>query len=279
MYASIDFKSLKGSPLFGYAADVPFFQKRKTLAFKPGLNILFGPNGCGKSTVLNILGQTMCATQGGLSSVTEDVVYRTVDMLGALPHPKTRARRAMSDKIGLSVAHDGQPVLFCDPRQTVGLSGGAFDDDFFKEGVVEATGHNGASHGQRSLARANAVLGVLAGKLQFPTEVNRRITKKSVNSVWGTALDVVDARMQPSIERGQQTILLDEPEANLSLLMQAELWRLLAHPDVAENFQVIVASHSPFALGISHAHYIEFQPEYVDKTLGALRERFSRFYS
>lgn len=274
MFASIDLKGLKKSKLFGYAAEVPFFQNKKTVAFKPGLNILFGPNGCGKSTVLNILGLTMGATQGGISCVTEDLVHRTVDMLGALPNPRTRTRKEMSDKIGLSVAHDGQPVLFCDPRQTVGLSGGAFDNDFFETGITEALDRNRLSHGQRSLSRANAALGVLAGKLVFPKDVVHRVQKAHVNETWEKALTLLEARMAATIPKGQSTVLLDEPEANLSLLTQGNLWRLLANPDVAANYQVIVASHSPFALGIPHANYIEFEPGYVEKTLGLLIDKF-----
>lgn len=274
MFASIDLKGLKKSKLFGYAADVPFFKDKKTVEFKPGLNILFGPNGCGKSTVLNILGLTMGATQGGLSCVTEDLVHKTIDMLGALRNPRTGAKKEMSDQIGLAVAHDGQPVLFCDPRQTVGLSGGAFDNDFFETGMTEALDRNRLSHGQRSLSRANAALGILAGKLVFPKNVVHRVQKAHVNETWEKALTVLEARMAATLPKGQPTILLDEPESNLSLLTQANLWGLLAHPDVAANYQVIVASHSPFALGISHANYISFSDGYVDKTLACLRDRF-----
>lgn len=274
MFASIDFKNLKDSPSFGYAAKVPFFEKRKALSFKPGLNILFGPNGCGKSTVLNILGKTMVATQGGLSVVTEAAVHETVDMLAALPSPRSGARKPMADKIGLKVAHDGQPVLYCDPRKTVGLQGGSFDDDFFLEGVAEITQNRAKSHGMASANRTNAALGALDGKLLFPKEVVHTLKKEHVNDTWCKALDLVHARMTPSIEKGQPTVLLDEPEANFSLVWQAKLWDFLAQPKVAKNFQVIVATHSPFALGIEGANYIEFQPGYLDTVQGALRKRF-----
>lgn len=57
MFAHLDLTGLPQSKLFNYAKDVPYFQGRSQVTFQPGLNILVGPNGCGKSTVLNILGR------------------------------------------------------------------------------------------------------------------------------------------------------------------------------------------------------------------------------
>ena len=62
--------------------------------------------------------------------------------------------------------------------------------------------------------------------------------------------------------------------ANFSLVWQARLWTLLANPQVAERFQVIVASHSAFALGSPHAHYIDLQNGFREEAEQALRDRF-----
>lgn len=273
MFKTLSLAGLKNSKSFGYAADVPFFQGRKKLDFKPGLNILFGPNGCGKSTVLQILGRTMCAVQGGVSTVTQSAVDDNVDMMTGLG----RAGARMRSNIGLKVSHDGQPVVFCDPRARIGLYGvgSAFDDDFFAAGMDEVANNSRRSHGEACLSRASVALAILEGKAAFPKEVVRRLTKKSVNSTWGEALDVLEADMQASIPLGQGSVLLDEPEANFSLLWQARLWKRLADEDVAHQYQVIVATHSPFALGIPHAHYIDFAPEFRQEAERMLRERFA----
>lgn len=272
MFERIEFKGLKKSDLFGYAAEVDFFKKRKGLAFKPGLNILFGPNGCGKSTVLNILGTTMCAVQGGVSVVTEDIVHQSVDW-GTLRPGKVP--RPMRDKVGLKVVHDGQPVLFADPRKAIGLVGGAFDNDFMQAGVLELTERRKASHGQASLGRLGNALGVLRNELEMPKAVQYAIQKKHVNSRWVEAIEVLEARMAGSVPAGQPTLLLDEPEANFSLRWQATLWKLLAESSAAERLQVIVATHSPFAVGIAHANYIDMGEEgYRAEIEQLLRERF-----
>lgn len=273
MFQNISFTGLKASKLYGYAAELPFFQGRKKLEFKPGLNVLFGPNGCGKSTVLQILARTMCATQGGISAVTEAAVHDNVDMLAGIG----RAKTGMRSNIGLKVAHDGQPAVFCDPRARIGLlgTGGAFDDDFFEEGLNEISTMGKRSHGQASLSRASVALAVLEGKAQFPSEVVRRVNRKQVNSTWCQALDVLEADMVATVSRGQGSVLLDEPEANFSLVWQSRLWKRLADKAVANNFQVIVATHSPFALAIAHAHYIDFVPGFRAEAEAMLYERFA----
>ncbi len=275
MFDSIQFKGLAQSSLFGYAKDVPYFKNRRQLKFKPGLNILFGPNGCGKSTVLNILAHTMAAAQGGVSKVTQDHISSTVDMFASL-RKRDGSKGDKVDKVGLEVRHDGQPVVYSDPRKAVGLIGGSFDDDFMEKGISEAMGASRRSHGQLSLSRTDGALAVLLGKRPFPCSVEFSMKKSHVNDQWVQAIELVEKRLQACIEPGQPTVILDEPEANFSLLWQSRLWALLGNPAVADKFQVIVASHSPFALGHAHAHYIEFEEGYTQSVEAALRNHFNK---
>lgn len=269
MFAEIQFKGLSASPMFGYAAKLEFFKAKKKLTFKPGLNVLFGPNGCGKTSVLSMLGQTMAASQGGISVVTETHLRDTVEF-------SLSAKKDAVDSIGLKVAHDGQPVMFIDPRKPVGLIGGQFDDDFMRQGLNDIFATKQASHGQASAARVKEGLATLLGKLEFPKEVAWKISRKNLNDVWAKKLDLVEARLKASIEKGQPTLLLDEPEANFSLQWQARLWKLLGSPDVASRFQVIVATHSVFALNLPQAHYIDMEPGYRESVEQLLKQHFSQ---
>jgi predicted ATPase len=266
MFGQIDFQGLAQSRRFGYAHALPFFQGRSTLAFQPGLNVLVGPNGSGKSTVLHLLADTLCARQGGVSTITEEAVHDTVELTHA------HLDRGTADKIGVRVTHDGQPVVFCDPRQTVGLMRGGFDDDFFRQGLAESLARD--SHGEAAARRADAVMGLLMGHRPFPTAIDRRLKASQVNDLWGQALAHLDARLAGTLPLGQPTLLLDEPEANFGLGWQVRLWALLAPPKVTAKFQVIVASHSPFALGIPGAHYVEVEQGYTAAAEALLRERF-----
>ena len=268
MFSHIDLAGLESSQMFGYAKDLPFLKDRPTLEFKPGLNIVFGPNGSGKSTVLRMLAESMCAFQGGVPKVTHTVLS------------SVGWREPFSDPMGVKVAHDGQAVVFCDPRQQVGLIGGAFDDDFFHQGVREAMAMGKQSHGQTTMRRADHALGVLLKKIPFPELPKLAAEKKATKAKDAPQRrpeDVIRERMAASIAQGQPSVILDEPEANYSLLWQARLWQILSKPETVKDFQIIVATHSAFALGIPHAHYIDVNPTFREEIELMLRLRFTVF--
>lgn len=251
MLSSLSFQNLANSPRYRYAAALPFFSGHEKLTFKPGLTVLYGPNGCGKSTVLRMLGDTLCATQGGYSRVTR----------------LTLMDAHTEDPIALTVEHDGQPILYCDPRAELGVRGSNFDDDFFEEGLAESVAKT-LSHGQNSTRRLNRIMAVLAGAAPLPAKIEYPQT-----SAHAEAIERLQARLAPRISQGPTTVLFDEPEANCSIPWTEHLWGFLAKPEVLEKFQIIVASHSIFSLGIPNATYVEMVPGYLKTSLKAVNRK------
>ena len=60
---------------------------------------------------------------------------------------------------------------------------------------------------------------------------------------------------------GPLTVLLDEPDLHLDIPSQANLWKQLV--DLAKREQVIVTSHSVFAVAVPGAAYIDLVPGYL----------------
>lgn len=60
MIKRIDFTNINNSPI-SYLNDIDFFNKNKSISFKSGINVVVGLNGCGKTTLLNLIRRyTLC---------------------------------------------------------------------------------------------------------------------------------------------------------------------------------------------------------------------------
>ena len=69
--------------------------------------------------------------------------------------------------------------------------------------------------------------------------------------------------MSGSIDKGQPTILLDEPDTGLDARRALTLWSILTSPEVTSKFQIIVVSHSPLAMMAKGANIIEMEKGYA----------------
>lgn len=281
MIESLTLQCRRADGPLSYVKDIPYFNENPVTAFKPGLNIVYGPNGSGKSTLVQLLAKSLAAYQGGESVVTSDWVREVLGYDNILQLP-------------CDVCHDGQPVMFYDARKLVGLIGGAFDDDFFSAGLVNTMAKG--STGQLGARRLNRILGVLkedikpvakpsskkpaAGRATsrtavsferkpgpkslevagFPESIVWRISRDALAARCGKQLELIDALLTATCGAGPRTVILDEPESGFSLKWQEGLWANVFQDFDAAKFQVIVATHSPFALGIPGANYIEMVP-------------------
>lgn len=251
---------------FKYVEKLEFFKEQKELEFKPGLNILFGKNGSGKSSVLKVLAQKLFALQGGISALTLYAVRES--------------RFDIGDE-GLSLApyvvsHDGTSIVFIDTRATPGIIGGQFDDDFFEEGVRNAMLKKNST-GEATLSRLNTFVGVCLALIRgqevdieavYPAEVQNDLVGQHFRDKWVSMI-------APTIARGQRTVLIDEPESGLSLVLQKRLWTIFQHEKVTEKFQIVVATHSVFALNVKNAHFIEMSSGYINESKEALKSAFN----
>lgn len=251
MISEIDFSELSKSKEFAYAGKLDFFKAHKKVEFKPGLNVLFGPNGCGKSTILRMAAMTLAAEQGGVSTITTTWLSDIFDFGGECKLD------------GIKVSHDGQPLMYGNPRNAVGLFGGgaAFDDDFFSEGLANI--QSKASTGLTTMNRLNRMLAVALGKAPFPAKFDERVKGSSRHKA-------AMALLKASIPVGQQTLIFDEPESGLGLPVQGNLFSILHEAAKKNNFQLIIATHSAFALGLPSCNFIEMSPDYLHNSRVAL---------
>jgi predicted ATPase len=264
MISTIEFESLEKSTTFSYAKDLDFFKKSKHISFKPGLNIIFGQNGCGKSTILRMAALIMAAEQGGVSTITQSWINEI---------SRCQSNTDSSPLKGIHMLHDGQPILYGNPRNAVGLIGGGagFDDDFFTEGVANTMSKK--STGYTTMQRLGLMLEIAMKKKPFPASVENRV---KFNSSISDRQGCIDAALKMQIGEmplGQQTLIFDEPESGLAVVAQRNLFSMLAKSAIDNNFQIIIATHSVFSLALNEneVNYIDMIPGYINQAKAAVK--------
>jgi predicted ATPase len=220
-------KNPKAHERDGYLLELPAWKKRDyTFSFQPGLNLILGPNGIGKSSILTCLAKYFCCYQGGVQKITDTAL--------SFETPPS----------GLVVEHTGDPVLFADSSKQVGVVGGCFDFDFIQEGIREASVC--FSHGQRTMTRLEQMVEVLIKKSTPAVPVSEKVPH-------------LQGSGQPT---GGVTLLVDEPEKSLDIRTQIHFLLFLRKHALVTGNQILVATHCPFALYLP-AHVIELEEGYT----------------
>ncbi len=218
--------------------DVEALKRFDKFDFTPGGNILWGPNGIGKSSVILALARLTHCEQGGRSVVTSTSVDH---------FRRDRYDWKKEVRQGMRIDFDGQPVVYRDPHNNVGLIGGmaGFDHDFFTDAMTSIKRRK-LSSGQQALD---------SFRIERPDKIKRRFRNTYLNEI----AEKLDGMLEPTIEKGPETTLWDEPDANLDW-PRSDFWHMLT----TAPQQHIIATHSPFALRLEGANIIELQPGYRD---------------
>lgn len=231
----------------------PCLKDIKEITFKPGLNVLWGKNGSGKSSVLRLIAKMFHAEAGRFSFITGSSTHDILPFKSSKnPNPAERLFGSVT------IAHDGQGVMYFDPDHRPGLIGGmaGFDDHFMTEGI-QSIFMKGSS-GELGL---NNMIKLLEGMKSGDKIVPKWERKPNQ--------DVLNF-FKPSIPDGPPTFLLDEPDRSVDIPSQFGLWKFLQNAAEKKGVQIIVASHSVFATSVNCANYIEFTNGYLEACRGTI---------
>jgi energy-coupling factor transporter ATP-binding protein EcfA2 len=241
----------------GFPTAYPHLKDRK-FVFNDKLNVLFGNVGSCKSTMLKTMAGYCGITNGGWSSISEpaQLAYNEAK------HFPFCYRNLCPGRVDAVVEWDGTPSFFNDSEAM-----GKHDNTwFFSNASKSADGITSdaeqleilaskPSSGQYRIHKINKIMKVIQEPpiltVVPPYIQNRELAQLEVNYIKTLSRD------------GKVTLLLDEPEKALSIPKQIELFDVLVK--LAEHFQVIVATHSPFILEYKKANMVDVTPGYISE--------------
>ncbi len=232
--------------------------KNRVFEFKPGLNIICGPNGSMKSCVLKTLAAYCGIEKGGFSRISDPLILGA-NQPGHYPFMYHRYAPGYSHAV---IEWDGTPTFYNDSDQmgkndlTWFMDPGSSSDGITSEAEQLDIMSTKPSSGQYRIHKINAIMQMLKNPPRLDV-VPEYIIAPNSRTIAQFEVNYINALPRT----GPMTILLDEPEKALSLHKQLELFDTLAK--LADHFQVIMVSHSPFILYQKKANFIDMVPNFA----------------
>jgi len=260
----INYKAKNSVNDYYYLSEDENEKKRKLLPkkieFTPGLNLVIGENGCGKTTLVDIITRLTLA-RGGLNNeytFWDDVKIFYPDSSGFDPAYKPQ------DMFRIVNDYDA-PVHRMDDTGVKNKRGGYnfqnFRDfaQFFSEGKM-SKGQRMINTLKMAIIEANEKMGVYTKDSLFP--------KKPMNDMWTKAVEktkeAIDGFNDDTLPK-KAVFIMDEPDEGLDVDNLAALRDFLV--DASQTVQIIVVLHNQLLIKslANKANIIELSEGYLDK--------------
>lgn len=253
-------KSIK--VLNGFLTEMPNFHVGSEFQFSDKLNVLFGPNGSGKSSILKML-KAYCGIPngyGGWSRISSELA------LGAQ-----------------SQSHFPWVYRAYSPGQSDCVVDWDGTASFFNEGDVKTDQWAWFTH-KEILSEDGMTCEAEQFDMMAEKPSSGQYRMKKLNKLFNMLKSPPDLTKCPSSHptqlaecayiktlprTGKVTLILDEPERALSLPKQLELFKLLEK--MSDEYQIIIATHSPFVLFDLNAKLFDIESGYVEECLNIFK--------
>lgn len=248
MIKSVTIRDAGNAP-YAYIADIPALKEGTTIEFKPGINIIVGANGCGKSTLIKTIATYLLCGKGCMKTPTG---YNAV---GDAVNDRHLWDPTETEKLldGVDVAHDYNGVAFILRNSYEMEEGEALRD---MDSFVSAYKRRVSSMGENTMFSIQTLFDVMfADKgveyLAFPV-ANLKKIMDNAGDVWKERLKKLllyykrNQVTDLTPEDFQYTVLMDEPDRNLDIYNLDQVADILSQDK--EMTQLIATVHNPLLI-------------------------------
>ena len=248
-----------------YAKDLKAFKNGIEYNFRPGINIIIGPNGCGKSTLMNILSMFFWCSSNmesdffkGLDGIDRDHLFNEDNTV----------------KDGIIINHDYISKVFMlktykDFKRDEGFS--SFNN--FSLMFHSKT----SSVGEGTVLSIEALFDLMFKKGQTYDFVIKKLREqsKNTNDIWKERFTkLIDYYEKNKINPREIeiTVLMDEPDRNLDIINIDDIYGILSFHK--PQTQIIASIHNPLLIyklsKIEEINFIELEENYLMKVKTAI---------
>jgi len=261
MVYEVKISSAKDAPI-NYLENIDALKTGSSYKFKPGVNVIVGKNGCGKSTLIELISQYLLIT-----NKHSELTYHGLDRMYGF-HDNFRS---------------GVEVFADYTLQTYKMRGG---DDVVNKGdgledfarFTSLYTHKHSSTGESLVFHLSEFFKFVFSpntERSFP-DLKTRLDDEKYNAY----ISYVESHKIP-YKKGDEpcyTLLMDEPDRNLDFGNIGQIYDILSAEK--ENTQIIAVIHNPvliYALSrIEHINFIEMTPGYIDE-IKAFVDKYTKY--
>lgn len=247
------------------------FNLKNEYEFKPGINILIGKNGCGKTTLLNILrSYTLCNNE-----------YHSKLPKSLLDINLFRPSESKPFLNGIDVLANYGASTY-NLRNTKDIPTHRQMDNLFnfKETIIT----NNHSTGQGNIHNIQTLLELMFNEpttnttIKFPINeiINKIDSYETTNHPWKSNLiDLYNYYIRNNINDEVVTILMDEPEQNLDIDNLQQIYTILS--ETRPDTQIIASIHNPILIyrlsQLGNINIIEMNDGYLKTIINFIEAR------
>ena len=245
MVAKVVIKDNQNSPV-RYIAELDNFKNGTEYTFKEGVNIIVGENGCGKTTLLNLIRAYLLVDEKdcfkGLYNSNLNRLFRTYE------------NKKMLDGVDVYADYTRNTFRLCHANETSD-DGAMKDFNSFGTFVTQQQASTGEG--------VNIALADLFNRM-FGEKANVTYNYGQHKEIYPLYIDYIKKH---KIEGNEWTILLDEPDRNLDVNHIENIFGILSFHK--EQTQIIAVVHNPLLIyslsRIKSINFIEMTEGYIGK--------------